>query len=136
MTDDSDLDAIRDRKRKELAEQVAGDPEGTEESGLDEPVSIDDVDGLAAFVDRHDVVLADFYADWCGPCKMMEPVIERVAAETGAAVLKVDVDAHNALAAEYGVRGVPTFVIFVDGEPVERLTGAQDESRLRRLLER
>ncbi|MFB6080832.1 MAG: thioredoxin [Haloferacaceae archaeon] len=136
MTDDSDLDAIRDRKRKELQERT-GDSSGADEGAApDDPVSIDETGGLDEFVARHDVVLADFYADWCGPCKMMEPVIERVAAETGAAVVKVDVDAHNALAAEYGVRGVPTFVIFVDGDPVERLVGAQDESRLRRLLAR
>jgi len=59
---------------------------------------------------EYDVVLADFYADWCGPCQMLEPVVERLAAETDAAVAKVDVDANQQLAGAYGVRGVPTLI--------------------------
>jgi len=100
-----------------------------------EPVHIDGQSDLDATVDENGVVLADFYADWCGPCKMLEPVVETIAAETDAAVAKVDVDANQPLAAEYGVRGVPTLVLFADGEPVERLVGVQDESRLRTTVE-
>jgi len=79
--------------------------------------------------------LVDFYADWCGPCQMLEPVVESIAADTDATVAKVDVDANRGLAAEYGVRGVPTLLLFADGEPVERLVGMQDESRLRSAIE-
>src|SRR6056297_2642448 len=100
-----------------------------------EPLHVDGQADLDATVDENDVVLADFYADWCGPCKMLEPVVETIAAETDAAVAKVDVDANQPLAAEYGVRGVPTLVLFADGEPVERLVGVQDESRLRTTVE-
>ncbi|TQR21944.1 hypothetical protein C9J85_19490 [Haloferax sp. wsp5] len=70
-----------------------------------------------------DVVLVDFYADWCGPCKQLEPAVERIAAGTAATVAKVDIDANQQLAAKYGVRSVPTLLLFVDGEPVERLVG-------------
>jgi len=79
--------------------------------------------------------LVDFYADWCGPCQMLEPVVESIAADTDATVAKVDVDANQGLAAEYGVRGVPTLVLFADGEPAERLVGMQDEARLRSAIE-
>jgi thioredoxin 1 len=64
----------------------------------------------------------------------MEPAIEAVAAETDVAVTKVDVDVNQALAGELGVRGVPTVVLFVDGEQAERLVGAQDRATLERLV--
>lgn len=67
---------------------------------------------------------------------MLEPVVETVAAETAATVAKVDVDANQGLAAEYGVRGVPTLLLFADGEPVERLVGMQDETQLRSVIEK
>jgi len=76
------------------------------------------------------VVLVDFYADWCGPCQMMEPAVEAIANDTDAAVLKVDVDQHQALAGEYGVQGIPTLLVFVDGELAERMVGAQTEAAL------
>ncbi|AHG03797.1 thioredoxin [Halobacterium sp. DL1] len=99
-----------------------------------EPVSIDsqaELDDLVA----DGVVLADFYADWCGPCQMLAPVVDTLAAETDATVAKVDVDANQQLAAAYGVRGVPTLVLFAGGEQVEELVGVQDEARLRSLIE-
>ncbi|MFB6305251.1 MAG: thioredoxin [Haloferacaceae archaeon] len=132
MADGTDPEDIRERKREELKERLEAESSGTGTGSPDEPVAIDG--DLSAFVDRHDAVLVDFYADWCGPCKAMEPVVERIAAETDAAVAKVDVDANGPLAAEYGVRSVPTFVVFRDGEPVERLVGGHDESRLRSVL--
>jgi thioredoxin 1 len=67
---------------------------------------------------------------------MLEPVIEAIAAETGATVATIDVDANQQLAAEHGVRGVPTLVLFADGEPAERLVGMQDEARLRSAIEK
>jgi len=99
-----------------------------------EPIHVDDTAALDTAVDDHGVVLVDFYADWCGPCQMLEPVVETVAAETDAAVAKVDVDANQSLAAAYGVRGVPTLVLFSEGEPVEEIVGVQPEDQLRALV--
>jgi len=76
------------------------------------------------------VVLVDFYADWCGPCQMLEPIVESIAAETDAAVAKVDVDANQQLAAQYGVRGVPTLVLFAGGEKVQEMVGVQQKEAL------
>jgi thioredoxin 1 len=100
-----------------------------------EPVHVDGESELDSLAAEHDVVLADFYADWCGPCKMLEPIVESLAADTGAAVAKVDVDANQQLAAAYGVRGVPTLVLFAGGEQVEEIVGVQGEDQLRSLIE-
>ena len=98
------------------------------------PVAVDGASELDDLVASHDVVLVDFYADWCGPCKMLEPVVERLAEETGATVAKVDVDANQQLASAYGVRGVPTLVLFADGTQVEEVVGVQPEDQLRSLV--
>lgn len=129
MTDD--IEEIREQKLEELQERAEGGSAGSP----DEPIPIAGADDLQSTADEHGVVLVDFYADWCGPCQMLEPVVETVAEETEAAVAKVDVDANQQLAAEYGVRGVPTMVLFADGEPVERLVGMQEESQLRGLID-
>jgi len=105
------------------------------ESSNETPVQVDGEASLDELVGRHDVVLVDFYADWCGPCKMLEPTLESLAAETAATVGKVDVDVHQQLAAKYGVQGIPNLVLFVDGEPAERVVGVQPESQLRSLVE-
>ncbi len=125
-----DIDEIREKKLEELKNERADDDAETPTS----PITIGAAEDLQSAADEHGVVLADFYADWCGPCQMLEPVVETIAEETDAAVAKVDVDANQQLAGEYGVRGVPTMVLFADGEPVERLVGMQDESRLRELI--
>ncbi|MEF8827933.1 MAG: thioredoxin [Haloarcula sp.] len=101
-----------------------------------EPIHVDGAAHLDDVVADHDVVLADFYADWCGPCQMLEPVVETIAAETDATVAKVDVDANQQLAAAYGVRGVPTLILFVDGEQAEEIVGMQSEQQLRSLIAR
>jgi thioredoxin 1 len=106
-----------------------GDPATTSE-----PVRVDEPADLGTLTADHDVVLVDFYADWCGPCQMLEPVVEEIAATTDAVVAKVDVDRHQQLAAEYGVQGVPTMFLFADGEPVERLVGMQNAETLRSLI--
>jgi thioredoxin 1 len=95
-----------------------------------EPIQLSDRDDFDGLIADHDVVLVDFYADWCGPCQMMEPAVEAVAAETDAAVVKVDVDVHQSLAAEYGVQSIPTLLVFADGELVDRMVGAQTEDAL------
>ncbi len=100
------------------------------ESVPTEPIQLDDAADFDDLVAEHDTVLVDFYADWCGPCQMMEPAVEAVAADTDAAVVKVDVDQHQALAGEYGVQGIPTLLVFAGGELAERMVGAQTESAL------
>ncbi len=76
------------------------------------------------------IVLIDFYADWCGPCKMMEPVIDELASEMeGKAVIaKVNVDEYSDIASRYQIFSIPTFIIFKDGKEIERMIGAVGKS--------
>lgn len=141
MTDD-ELEAIRERKRERLAGQRSGSgsesrTETADAAGSpDEPVHVESVEQFSEITSGDGVVLVDFHADWCGPCKNLEPVVASIAEGTSATVAKVDVDAHQGLASQYRVRSVPTLVVFADGEQVEQLVGMQDEENLTRLVER
>lgn len=79
-------------------------------------------------------VLVDFFAEWCGPCKTMTPIIKELASDLGdeVRILKVDIDKNPGAARAFGVRGVPTFVIFKNGKPVWRQSGAMPKSELMR----
>lgn len=79
-------------------------------------------------------VLVDFYANWCGPCQLMEERVESVSETVEATVLKVDVDASPQIATRFNVGSIPTFIGFDQGEPSGRLIGMQDEESIRRLV--
>lgn len=82
-------------------------------------------------------VLVDFYADWCGPCKAMNPVIKEVAQATQgkARVIKVNIDKSESAAASFNVNAVPTFIIFRNGKQVWRHSGMIDKLNLLRIIE-
>jgi len=77
-------------------------------------------------------VLVDFWAVWCGPCKMIAPIVDDIASEYDGKVkvMKLDVDENQATAMNFGVMGIPTLILFKDGRPVERITGYMPKERL------
>ena len=77
-------------------------------------------------------VLVDYWAEWCGPCKMIAPVLEDVAKSYAGrlTVAKLDIDANPAVTTRYGIRGIPTLILFKDGEPHAQKVGALSKSQL------
>lgn len=75
--------------------------------------------------------LVDFYADWCGPCRMVSPIVDEIAEErSDITVGKVNVDDENALAMKYGVMSIPTLIVFKDGQEKTRIVGARSKAAI------
>jgi len=82
-------------------------------------------------------VLVDFYADWCGPCQMIAPIIDEVGKETEGSckVVKVDIDEAGEIAYKYNVRMIPTIIFFKGGQPVDQITGGVSKSALLEMIQ-
>lgn len=86
-------------------------------------------------LDKEGVVLVDFFANWCGPCKMLTPVIEELSKENnGVGFVKVDVDENGKVAMDYQVQSIPTVMIFKDGELQERFAGFRPKAEISQIL--
>ncbi len=83
------------------------------------------------------LTVVDFSAEWCGPCKMLHPVLESLSGELSDKIdfVKVDIDQSPAEANQYGVRGVPTMIIFHGGKEIDRMVGFRDKASLKRELD-
>lgn len=79
-----------------------------------------------------EAVLVDFWAEWCGPCKTIAPILEELATEQAGKlkIAKVDVDDNQGLARQYGVQSIPTMIVFKDGAEVHRMVGARGKAQL------
>ena len=89
-------------------------------------------------IDSVQPVLIDFWAPWCGPCKMIAPILDQVAEHYGEKlkVVKINVDENQEIPAKFGVRGIPTLMVFKDGENVETKVGAVQKSQLIQILDK
>lgn len=103
---------------------------------LDRPLKVSDDDFARVVSDAGVPVLVDFYADWCGPCKMMAPVLDDFARDKLGEVIvaKLDTDRNQATAARFNIRSIPTLIVFQDGQEAAREMGAVSKQRLEALV--
>lgn len=128
---DEELERIKQKKLEEMmktersaTQEAPGKPAG-------KPIDLSDADFHRA-VKQHPVMVVDFWAPWCGPCRMVSPILEELSSEmAGVATFgKVNVDDNPAVASEFGIQGIPTIMIFKDGEPVDGLVGAAPKAMI------
>lgn len=79
-------------------------------------------------------VMVDFYADWCGPCKALAPILDELSTETGAKIYKVNVDDNPNLTTKYGIRGIPTSILFDKGVATKTIVGIKSKAEIKNWL--
>lgn len=124
-----ELEQIRERKRQEIAASSGAD-------WPSEPVNVND-GNINDFVKRYDVVLVDCWAPWCGPCRMLAPVIDALAKDMQGKVAfaKLNTDENQKTAMRYTIEAIPTLLVFKDGELADRWVGARPKEDLARRLQ-
>ncbi len=125
---DPELQKIQKQKMAEMLQRAQSKPI---ESSSDHPMVLTDA-LFSAEVAKHDLMLVDFWAPWCGPCRMVAPVIEELAAEYAGKVAfgKLNVDENPLTSGNFGIMSIPTLMVFKNGKPVEKIIGFCEKSRL------
>lgn len=128
MSSDPELEIINQRKLHELQTRQ-------EETNLGLPVTISDKE-FEKFIESPSPSVVDFWAEWCAPCRVMHPVIERLATKYAGKVAfgKLDVDESQVAASKYGIFSIPTFMIFKSGQVIDKVVGAVGEQGLEKVL--
>ena len=105
---------------------------------MSKPVNITDDSFEAEVLQSDKLVLVDFWATWCGPCKMIAPILEEIAAEMGdkVKITKMDVDVNKVVAGKFNIMSIPSLLFFKDGEMVDQVIGAVPKAQLMSRLDR
>ena len=128
MSSDDELEAIKQRKMVELQKVAAAK---AMMSALTEPVVLTD-SNFKVEIAKYPVVLVDFWAPWCGPCRMVSPIIEQLAKEYSGKVAfgKVNVDENQMISGSFGIQSIPTMMIFNGGKVVDVMIGALPKGQI------
>ena len=127
---DEELERIKQKKLREMLK-------GLGMKKISAPIHLDD-SSFDETLKKHRVILVDFWAPWCGPCNIMSPIIEELAAEYAGKVSfgKLNVDENPLTAKKFGIMGIPTLIIFRDGEEVSRIVGVVPKNYIKREIEK
>jgi thioredoxin 1 len=128
MSSDDELEAIKHKKLAELQKEAATK---AMMSSITEPIVLTDPN-FASEVIKYPIMLVDFWAPWCGPCKMVSPIIEQLSREYSGRVAfgKVNVDENQRIAASFGIQSIPTLMIFKGGKAVDVIIGAIPKAQI------
>jgi thioredoxin 1 len=128
MSSDDELEAIKDKKLAEFQKEAATK---ALMSSITEPIVLTD-SNFASEVAKYPVMLVDFWAPWCGPCRMVSPIIEQLSREYSGRVAfgKVNVDENQRIAASFGIQSIPTLMIFKGSKAVDVIIGAMPKAQI------
>jgi thioredoxin 1 len=128
MSSDDELEAIKDKKLAELQKEAATK---ALMSSITEPIVLTD-SNFASEVAKYPVMLVDFWAPWCGPCRMVSPIIEQLSREYSGRVAfgKVNVDENQRIAASFGIQSIPSLMIFKGSKAVDVIIGAMPKAQI------
>jgi thioredoxin 1 len=128
MSPDDELEAIKDKKLAELQKEAATK---ALMSSITEPIVLTD-SNFTSEVAKYPVMLVDFWAPWCGPCRMVSPIIEQLSREYSGRVAfgKVNVDENQRIAASFGIQSIPTLMIFKGSKAVDVIIGAMPKAQI------
>jgi len=131
---DKELNDILARKRNELMGRTQQSDKGNDNGGkqlrMTTPILLTDLN-FSQEVDKYPLLVVDFWAPWCGPCRMVSPIIEQLASELAGKVVfgKVNVDENPRVASTFGIQSIPTIAIFKNGKAVDGFVGATRSPR-------
>ena len=119
-----ELEKIRMKKMKELMDKML------------KPIEVDET-SFKEVILKYDNVVVDFWAEWCGPCKMIAPIIDELAKEYAGKVVfaKLNVDEAENIAIEYGISAIPTLIFFKKGKPVDMMVGVHPKSEIKKWID-